>query len=475
MDHRFGPISHSVQFTGPVISATARRSLAALALVVIGVAAFITVGRAEARSEDSPFVPLALDPTPVPGPGVIGRTPPSVAQDWRVHAFAETAGRIYVGGAFTQVRYAPNGGATTVNQPYLAAFDLDTNSFISSFRPQFDDVVWALEVDDRGRLIVGGEFDTVNGTQREGLVALDPLSGAIDSSFTASIANDGSNFEPSVRSLQLDGNQLYVVGDFNRIVDDLNRHGTYRAGRVRTSDGRKDTSWQPRVSGGGVYDVAVDAARSQVVLVGTFTSVGATPDTNGGALVGLDSGAVVPNRPFATNGFGNRTYGVGVLGDTHFIGGEQHHFQGRAAGNWAVRGFVSGGSLAAGQYVSSGHGGDIQFVDRVGDYVVFGCHCHGNIQSTFDDEFTWGNNRPVFIADASGSRQNPILELPFWNEGPYWSVVELVERVRVSDACGDRVPVGSVCRGACRAGNNGFVVVASSSPSDPGTGVVVGC
>jgi hypothetical protein len=171
--------------------------------------------------------PTILDPEPLVGGGVEGLTITSVdSQNWRVHAFAQIGDRIFVGGAFTTVSERPWAASPTHSQPYLAAFDLYTNNWISTFTPTLDDAVWALAVHD-GRLFVGGEFDTVNGIAREGLVALDPETGAIIPSFDTHIDNVETAFEGSVRSLEVVGDVLYAAGDFNRLVEPPSSHGVY--------------------------------------------------------------------------------------------------------------------------------------------------------------------------------------------------------------------------------------------------------
>ena len=145
-----------------------------------------------------PVDPDALELDPLPGGGVEGYVLPTGSQNWRVKTFAQVGDRIFVGGSFTTVTDRPWAGAATYDQPFLAAFDLYTNDYIDTFTPDFDDVVWALEVHD-GNLIVGGEFNNVNGVARQGLVALDPETGATVGSFGASVDNAGSSYEATVR------------------------------------------------------------------------------------------------------------------------------------------------------------------------------------------------------------------------------------------------------------------------------------
>ncbi|MEM9521924.1 MAG: putative Ig domain-containing protein [Actinomycetota bacterium] len=374
---------------------------------------------------DIPVVVETLSQTPEDGAGVIGFTQSAVSsQTWRARGFAQIGDVMYVAGSFLQVRESPNGGAVH-DQAYLAAFDVDTGAWISSFRPVLDDVVWDIAATDDGRLVVGGEFDTVNGESRTGVVLLN-TDGEIDASFTTSVTNVGSTYEPSVRTIEVAGSTVYLAGDFNRIVDDRYAHGTYRIGRVNLSNGRLQQEWRPRVSGGGVYDLAVDPANDAVHIVGTFTSVDAQTDTTAAAVVSSQTGAALPWSQFAFNQVGgNQQFGVAVLGDDVWVGGTQHFLQRLDASTYERQSFyVTSGmpgtiNPTIGNYESTGTGGDYQFVVEVDGYIVAGCHCHaGHHSSAINEDINVGN-RPVHVYTGAGERVDWFPSLFTWNEGPY--------------------------------------------------------
>ena len=419
-------ISQSVR---GVVALKARLALVVVALLAVSLAA--VVGPAQAgipgAAPDSPVNPDTLSIEPTPGGGVEGFVQPSVTQNWRVHAFAQAGDRIFVGGSFTTVSALPTAGAATYPQPFLAAYDLVTNEFIDTWRPTFDDAVWALEVHD-GKLIVGGEFNTVNGTAREGLVALDPITGATDPTFQASIANVGTNFEGSVRDLEVVGNQIYVVGDYNRLVDDQFAHGRFRTARIDATTGRLDSSWDPRPSGGGVFDVSVDTSRGQVILTGTFTSVNASANTRTAAIVSSGNGATVPGYPISLNGNWSRSYVSTVVGDQYWIAGEQHYLQFRDADTWAFEGCVATGfgtvfaDCTSGSWRGgAGAGGDFQVGEMLGpDVLLYGCHCRGSYYNSVTGDRTDLDDRGgVRVYRANGSEWDWLPNLRFWNEGPY--------------------------------------------------------
>ena len=404
-------------------------TLAVLALVAATVAAIASPAQAAipGAAPNSPVNPDLLGVDPIPGGGVEGFVQPSVGQNWKVHAFAQVGDRIFVGGSFTTVSERPFAGAATHAQPFLAAYDLATNDFIDSWRPALDDAVWALEAHG-GKLIVGGEFNSVNGNPREGLVALDPISGAIDPTFQASIANVGTNFEGSVRDLEVVGDQVYVVGDYNRLVDSAAAHGRYRTARIDAVTGRLDSSWDPRPSGGGVFDVSVDTGRGHVILTGSFTSVNASASTRTAAIVSLADGSTVPGYPISLNGNWSRSYASTVVGDQYWIAGEQHYLQFRDADDWSFEGCVATGFVSLNQSTCTGswrgganHGGDFQVGEMLApDVLLYGCHCRGSYwNSVTGQNWDLDDRGGVILYRADGTEWNWLPNIRFWNEGPY--------------------------------------------------------
>ncbi len=430
--------------------------------------------------------PAVLDPNPVPGGGVLGQVQPIGLQNWRVRAMVQIGQRIYVGGAFTQVRERPYANAAVFDQRFLAAFDLDTNNWVSTFRPSFDGPVWSLAATADGRLIVGGQFTTVNGEGRLGIAALDATTGATLASFQATIANDGNIYPPSVRGLEVVGDQLYIVGDFNRLVNGASRNGVYSAARVSASTGAWDRTWLPRATGGAVFDIAVDNARSKVHLVGNFTGVNASTGTRGGAVVTLSSGVTVANHEFSQNGSGFQTFGVALTGNQVWLGGEQHLLQVRDATTYAFQGcFLTGytgvfpsNCTAQGFFGGAGAGGDFQVVEAIDGFVLGGCHCRGNHFNNFTGQETNLQDRGLRAYNLDGT------ELPFfpntiyWNEGPYAAMGDTNGCLYVGgDLTGNVDGFARFCqpvsppRGLNAAANGNTVALSWQRPAVVGTGI----
>ncbi len=311
---------------------------------------------------------------------------------------------MFVGGAFTEVK--PDEATPGTAQAYVAAFDLDTGEFIDTWRPTLDRAVYAL-TEHNGRLIVGGEFETVNGVSHKGIVALDPGTGVINGSFPFSADRPFSQTKPAiVRVLELDGDMLYAGGNFDYINKGTGgaRQRSYSVGRVNLGDNTLDPDWKPRTTGSGVWDVAVSAPANRVAMVGYFTAVNAEPNT--GLMVQVDrTTGVIPGvfQPYYQNESGNQQATVGVeFGDNYvYIDGAQHMVQVRdITTNALVTWHHIGNRYNTGCWPNTScnydGGGDYQVMERIDDYIIGGCHCFGTWEHEGgrDDSAGWHYSAP---------------------------------------------------------------------------------
>ncbi len=112
-------------------------------------------------------------------------TPQLPIGSYATHALRQVGGTMYAGGQFSTI-----GGQSRSN---IAAFSATTGA-LTSFSPNFNGVVWAIEDLGGGRLAVGGEFTTVNGVARRGLAVVNATTGAVDTGFNAQL---NGNVTPS--------------------------------------------------------------------------------------------------------------------------------------------------------------------------------------------------------------------------------------------------------------------------------------
>ena len=201
-----------------------------------------------------------------------------------VYALAlQTDGKVLIGGDFTQFNGQPAVRLVRLNRDGTR----DTSFSVGS---GFDAAVRALLVQPDGRLVVGGSFTNINGTNFNRLVRL-RLDGSVDGSFlhqaggAALVGGDGAVY---VLAAQADG-RILVGGDFTRF------NGVTRGRLTRlTVDGATD----PSINFGDgandfVYAIAVQQDRN-ILIGGGFTAYDGTSRQHlarlyGGSMAGAGS------------------------------------------------------------------------------------------------------------------------------------------------------------------------------------------
>ncbi|MFV0523013.1 MAG: fibronectin type III domain-containing protein [Acidimicrobiales bacterium] len=302
----------------------------------------------------------------------------------QVFAIEQIGNRIYVGGKFTEARPSSNGAP--VAQPYLAAFDATTGNYLQDFTPALEGAVYTLEATpDGSRLLVGGEFRSINGdNEARGLAALDPATGAVDTSWRAKASN-ANGARPVVKNIDVVGDQVYVVGRFDQIGGGPRPlHASDDLARVSLADGTPDTSLSITVTGGSLWGVAVDETLGKIFVVGYQDAVNG--DARGADMAVLDLAGNL-NGPQSEIG-GNSTsinnrYGQDVVtvNGLVFFAGSEH----------VMRVYRASDMSLVTQH-STDRGGDYQDLEVVGDRVYGSCHCYTNHYADFD---YWPNRRTV--------------------------------------------------------------------------------
>ncbi len=270
--------------------------------------------------------------------------------------------RVYVGGRFTHVQQGP--GGAQVAQGSLAAFDLDGN-WISTFRPQVAGRVWDLTMTDDGKLIVGGDFTSIDGQAgTTALAALDPVTGQVVPGWRADVTRTtGSSI---VRALDSRGGWIYAAGRFNRVKGgSANLQTVSSAVNLRTSDGVPG-SWKPILTGTAVK-VRAAAAGDRVYLAGYFNAVNADANMGYHAITDATTGANAPGiGPWRPSVGSNAKYqqAVAETGDRILVGGSEHDFQIYDRNRT---------TLLDANITKSG--GDTQAIEIFGDDLYMACHC----------------------------------------------------------------------------------------------------
>ncbi|MCB0977622.1 MAG: hypothetical protein KDB02_09200, partial [Acidimicrobiales bacterium] len=302
--------------------------------------------------------------------GVVGvnHTNEASATGWdnNVMAIEVVGDRVLVGGRFTGVQNGP--GAPEISQPSLAAFDLNGN-WISDFRPQIDNGrVWDIQLTPSGKVIIAGDFTSVNGTpDTAGLAMIDPVTGAVDPTWRASVGRtDGPAI---VKAVDIHGDWVYAVGRFTRFKGGSSAEGPITSAISMRLDNGGPGTWRPKIYAAGV-DVKVSNDGTRVFVAGHFNSMNG--DTNHGwwGITNISDGSVVPGMgPFqpsaGTKGDAFYQQAVGENSDGNIlVGGSQHDFQM----------YTPDRSTMLYSHITKS-GGDFQAIENIDGYFYASCHC----------------------------------------------------------------------------------------------------
>lgn len=325
--------------------------------------------------------------------GIIG----SVSElHMETEAFAQVGNTMYVGGDFQYVQKGANPGpGEKIEQSYVAGFDVNTGDWLSSFRPTLDGEVWDLQALPNGLLAIAGEFTNVNGQPgTHGIAAVDPTTGAVASSWNASVDFvNTSGTIAQVKSMDLQGDWLYIGGRFNRVsggvTNPLDNVIVGRAARLRVSDGRPDGTWKPNFDG-TVVDLDASSAGDRVYFAGYFDHVNGTSMPQEAAVGTASPAALVPGLAqwVPSIGSGSATYQQAIKeGDNGYVwqGGSEH--------------ILSQYDRSTYQRLSSNitkSGGDFQVINIVDGVVYASCHCG---DYNYSGDLNYGNPIP-YAADV---------------------------------------------------------------------------
>ncbi len=270
--------------------------------------------------------------------------------------------RVYVGGRFTGVQQGPT--ATPIPQASIAAFDLDGN-WIPSFHPVVVGRVWDMTMTNDGKLIIGGDFTSVDSVpDTHGLAALDPITGAVSTTWKGSVDRTGGG-NAIVRALDSRGDTIYAAGRFNLFKGGASAAiTTTSAISMKVSNGGPGT-WRPKIYATAVR-IQVSNAGDRVYMAGFFNSINS--DTNHGyyGITNPTTGAVEPGiGPWqASTTSAKYQQAVAESGDNILVGGSQHDFQ-----------MYDHNRNTLLDSTITRSGGDTQAIEKIGNYIYFACHC----------------------------------------------------------------------------------------------------
>jgi hypothetical protein len=285
--------------------------------------------------------------------------------DGNVYAVVQAGDRIYIAGRFTQVSAC---GPTvscptkTVNAVNVAALDATTGAAIPGFHPQVagtNATVWALAVLG-DHLFIGGRFDSVDGTPRLNLAALDLDTGALDQAIDTPVGTGDNNH---IRGMVATSSRLYIAGGFSS-VDGQSRSKL----AALDAAGTLDPTWKPRTNG-VTRSLGLTCDGSEVIAGGAFDqaagSSGPLQSRKTVAIFDASSGALDPwTPPAAEIPNGVTTYDLSATCSRLFVG--------YGGTNWLYGYDLTSDTNNILWKLQTG--GNVQAVTVRGDRVLFGGH-----------------------------------------------------------------------------------------------------
>lgn len=182
---------------------------------------------------------------------------PGTGANGQVHAvFVQSNGQVVIGGSFTMVD-----GVARSRMARLNADGTVDGAFVPGVIPS--GAVYSVIVQTDGKVVIAGEFSSVNGTNRVRVARLH-ANGSLDLSF-----DPGTGPNATVFSVAVQGNHKVILGGDFTTVAGTSRN---RYARLR-SDGSLDTAFSPGTGADRtVYAVALQPD-GRVVIGGDFNTV----------------------------------------------------------------------------------------------------------------------------------------------------------------------------------------------------------
>lgn len=215
---------------------------------------------------------------------------PNAGADGTIFAMAiQPNGRVLVGGAFGQVNGTPRSRIARLTAD--GGLDL-------TFSPgsATDGTVLAIGIQPDERIVIGGAFRFIGGVERNGVARLNP-SGALDTAFGA-LGGVGGLLLPVVHTVALQSNGRILIGGDFTTVNGIARNFVARLNPV---DGGLDTSFE--IGSGASSAVFALALQSdgKVVLGGAFATFNGAPRAGIARLLGDEPGCASSVLPTVVN------------------------------------------------------------------------------------------------------------------------------------------------------------------------------
>ena len=303
-----------------------------------------------------------------------------------VQAITQVGDTVFTGGDFA---YLESAAGAHVDQSYLAGFNVNTGELVQTFKPKFNGQIKSLEALPNNKLAVGGEFTEVNGEKVPGFAVLDPATGQLDRELNLQVENNVSGSALSVKTLQAQGDYLYLGGTFTHLKSSGTPNKVYsrNAARVKISTNQVDRTWTPRFNG-TVNGMSASADNSEVFAAGYFTEMNDQRAFRVARI--LDSAKKVgtwevtpsylPDAQTAREGCGASTLTFQDAGSSVWLGGTEH----------MISQYTKNEPMTRLSSSITRNGGDFQDLHLNGNNIYGACHCGDFLyQGSGTHDYAW--------------------------------------------------------------------------------------
>lgn len=420
------------------------RLIAMVTALAVGVAiVLVPVNAAQADTSPAPGEPetYAIDALP------------TVQHDGVAWAQVIIGNTVYVGGDFQKARPAgAAAGTSETARPYMLAYNLSTGELINGFAPQFNGQVLGLAASpDGSRLYAVGDFTQVNGLPRFRIVALDPGSGEVSTTFTP-----GADFR--VRSVVATNSTVYVGGSFNAIGSTSRT----RLAALSAANGSV-LPWAPAATGGNqVTALTLTGDGSKLIAAGNFTAVNGQ-STGGLAAIDPVTGQKLPwAAGNAINNASSRASFTSLtsFGDLVFGGGyKDGTLNGQPSGDLEGQFAAEAGSGAV-RWVNGCHGDTYGMVARPGILYAVGhshdCRDIGSWEQT--NPWTFKRATAVTMAVGGVNQRNATADYKDWAGTPAPTMLNFFPTIKEGTFTGQAQGAWTV------AANDDYLVIGGEFP-----------
>lgn len=300
------------------------------------------------------LVPLVA--TAAPAHAAVDNLVATWGVDGPVYALLTVGDTVYVGGQFANVIDANGVSHPAAN---VAAYKASTGAFDLGFVANTNGVVSAFATTG-GNIYIGGDFTTVNGTNRSRVAAVNPTTGALNKTFKA-------NANRLVDTLAVADGKLFMGGRFTTVSPVAGKQTRNYVAKVDPATGALD-AWSAAPNA-RVRAMSAAPDGSRVYIAGDFTTVNGSTAQQMVSSLRTDTGAVASGfAPGNTSAYGRQpVFDIVATPDNRVLLA--------AAGSGG--GCTSMNATTGAQQWTKSANGNMQAVSYIGNVVWCGGHFGG--------------------------------------------------------------------------------------------------